>query len=216
MAPRMGQLAGEWSSARAQAPGVTRVNQAMSPLDAVPQSNAAHPEETASASAERAVLLPREAAHQGAQRKVECDDEQRAREQPRRRGVHAGPAEAHEKGAGIVAESGDERGHGQRDGRGAPEEFAGADIDEDEDELERAEELVESLEDRLVQAEAKAGDEIGEPREAEERQERAGGAEGEREREAVGRGALDELIAQRREEAALPERGARSGGGHEW
>jgi methyl-accepting chemotaxis protein len=54
-ARRMDQLAGELSnSAREQAQGVTQVNQAVSQMDTVTQSNAAHAEETASASEELA------------------------------------------------------------------------------------------------------------------------------------------------------------------
>lgn len=127
--------------------------------------------------------------------------------------MDAGPAEAGEEGAGVVAESGDERGDGERHGLRLPDPFAEAHIDENQRELDAGQEVVDGLENRVIQAQPVADDEVEGGRQTEEREEGAGGADGEREGEFVGSGALGELGAQGSEEAALPKGRARSVGG---
>ena len=71
-----------------------------------------------------------------------------------------GQAEALEEGPRVVAKRGGERRDREGHGGGAPEEFAGADVGEDEQELQRAEQLVERLQNRLLEAQDEADPEI--------------------------------------------------------
>ena len=154
-----------------------------------------------------------EAAEDGAQREIKGGDDERDAEEPGGGGMDPGQAEALEEGPRVVAKRGGERRNREGHGGGAPEEFAGADVAEDEHELQRAEQLVEGLQNRLVEPQGDARPEIHQPSETEKREQRAGGADGQGEGEPVRGDALRELGAHRGHEAALPEGGARGRSG---
>jgi len=91
------------------------------------------------------------------------------------------------------------------DGR-APEPFASPHVGEYEDELHRSHELIHRMEHDLIQAEHQAGAERQRGGRAEKRKDRRGRRDGERESQTVRRDTEAELVNDRTEHSASPER----------
>lgn len=129
--------------------------------------------------------------------------------------MDAGPAETlQEVSEGEVGEGAHHIDDAESIGFGsAPEHLAQTHVDEDHDDMNRAEELVEGLENGLVHAQPQANAEIQRGGGAEKGEERADRADRQRGGEFVRGDALGEQVGQRGDEAAAPERRASPDGG---